>query len=53
MDYFVKRGEERFGPYSLTDLQQYVQSGNVATEDLAQSEGMQEWIPVKDRKSVV
>lgn len=46
MDYFVKRGEERFGPYSLTDLQQYVQSGNVATEDLAQSEGMQEWIPV-------
>ena len=46
MEYFVKRGEQRFGPYSLTDLQQYVQSGNVATEDLAQSEGMQEWIPV-------
>jgi hypothetical protein len=46
VEYFVKRGEQRFGPYSLTDLQQYVQSGNVATEDLAQSEGMQEWIPV-------
>lgn len=47
MEYFVKRGEQQFGPYSLTDLQQYVHSGNVATEDLAQSEGMQEWIPVK------
>ena len=46
MEYFVKRGEQRYGPYSLTDLQNYVQSGNVATEDLAQSEGMEEWIPV-------
>lgn len=46
MDYFVKRGDQRYGPYSLTDLQTYVQSGNVATEDLAQSEGMEEWIPV-------
>jgi hypothetical protein len=46
VDYFVKRGDQRYGPYSLSDLQQYVQSGNVATEDLAQSEGMQDWIPV-------
>ncbi len=46
MDYFVKRGDQRYGPYSLVDLQNYVQSGNVATEDLAQSEGMEEWIPV-------
>lgn len=46
MDYFVKRGEERFGPYSLTDLQSYVQSGNVLAADLAQSEGMSDWVPV-------
>ena len=46
MNYFVKRGEERFGPYSLAELQQYVQSGNIAPGDLAQSEGMSEWIPV-------
>lgn len=46
MDYFVKRGEQRFGPYSLADLQKYVQSGNVAVEDLAQSEGMTDWVPV-------
>lgn len=46
MEYFVKRGEEKFGPYSLADLQQYVQSGRVLPEDLAQSEGMNEWVPV-------
>lgn len=46
MDYFVKRGDQKYGPYSLSDLQNYVQSGNVLTEDLAQSEGMTDWIPV-------
>jgi hypothetical protein len=46
MQYFVKRGEQSFGPYSLSDLQRYVQSGNVLTDDLAQSEGMTEWVPV-------
>jgi len=46
MQYFVKRGEEKFGPYSLVELQRYVQSGNITTEDLAQSEGMPDWAPV-------
>jgi hypothetical protein len=46
MEYLVKRGEQRFGPYSLSDLQQYVQSGNVTLEDLTQSEGMADWVPV-------
>ena len=46
MQYFVKRGEERFGPYSLTDLQKYLQVGNVRPDDLAQSEGMTDWVPV-------
>jgi hypothetical protein len=46
MEYFVKRGDQRFGPYSLSDLQQYVQSGNLAVEDVAQSEGMADWVPL-------
>ena len=46
MQYFVKRGEQSFGPYSLADLQRYVQSGNVASDDLTQSEGMTDWVPV-------
>ena len=46
MKYLVKRGEQEFGPYSLADIQQYVQSGNISFGDLAQSEGMSEWVPV-------
>lgn len=46
MNYFVKRGEEKFGPYSLADMQRYVQSGNISLDDVAQSEGMSEWVPV-------
>ncbi|HEX7287124.1 MAG TPA: DUF4339 domain-containing protein [Candidatus Angelobacter sp.] len=46
MNYFVKRGDQQFGPYSLADVQRYVQAGNIGMEDLAQSEGMSEWIPV-------
>jgi len=46
MQYFVKRGDEKFGPYTLAELQRYVQSGNIAPEDLTQSEGMTDWAPV-------
>jgi hypothetical protein len=46
MEYFVRRGEQRFGPYSLSDLQKYVQSGNLVASDLAQSEGMTDWVPL-------
>jgi hypothetical protein len=46
MQYTIKRGEQTFGPYSLTDLQQYVQSGNIAATDLARSEGMTDWLQV-------
>jgi hypothetical protein len=47
MGYLIKRGEQSFGPYALTDLQRYVQSGNVLLDDLAQSEGLTEWVPVR------
>jgi len=46
MNYQVKRGEEEFGPYSLSDLQSYVQSGRVSLEDLTKSDGMADWVPV-------
>jgi hypothetical protein len=46
MNYRIKRGDQEFGPYSLSDLQRYVQSGHVLSGDLAQSEGMSEWILV-------
>ena len=47
MGYLVKRGDQSFGPYSLTDLQRYVQSGNIALDDLTQSEGITDWVPVR------
>ncbi len=46
MKYMLKRGEETYGPYSLADLQRYVQSGNIALTDLTQSEGMADWAPI-------
>ena len=46
MNYFVKRGEQQFGPYSLALLQQYVTQGNISREDLARSEAMTDWVPV-------
>ena len=46
MNYRVKRDDQEFGPYSLSELQQYVNSGNISAQDMAQSEGMTEWIPV-------
>ena len=46
MDYFVQRGEEKFGPYTLAELREYVQSGRILAGDMAQSEGMTEWVAV-------
>src|SRR5512140_1512806 len=46
MNYFVKRGEQQFGPYSLAVLQQYVAQGNISQQDLARSEAMTDWAPV-------
>lgn len=46
MEYRIRRGTEEFGPYSLSDLQQYMQSGHVVGTDEAKSEGMDDWVPV-------
>jgi hypothetical protein len=46
MNYFIKREEKEYGPYSLADLQKYVASGNILLTDLCRSEGLTDWIPV-------
>ena len=46
MEYFVQRGEQKFGPYTLGELQEYVRSGRILPGDLAQSEGMAAWTPI-------
>ena len=46
MDYFVQRGDQRLGPFSLAQLQQQVQAGQILMGDLVQSEGMTDWAMV-------
>lgn len=46
MEYLIKRGDAQFGPYSLGGLQQYLQSGQLSSDDLTRSEGMENWVPL-------
>lgn len=46
MNYFIKRDLQEFGPYTLSELQRYVASGNVLLTDLCRSEALSEWVPV-------
>ena len=46
MNYFIRREEKEYGPYSLADLQKYVASGNILLTDLCRSEGLTDWVAV-------
>jgi len=46
MNYFIKRDQQEYGPYTLADLQRYLAQGNILMSDLARSEGMTDWAPV-------
>lgn len=46
MNYFIKRDLQEYGPYTLSELQRYVASGNVLLTDLCHSEGATDWLPV-------
>src|SRR5262249_37499411 len=46
MKYYIQRGVNEYGPYTLADLQRYVAQGNIAMGDLTRSEGMTDWVPV-------
>jgi len=46
LTYQISRDGQEFGPYSLSDVQRYVGTGNILVTDLARAEGSTEWIPV-------
>ena len=46
MEYFVQRGEQKFGPYTLAEMQEYAQAGRILHTDMAKSEGLADWVPV-------
>jgi hypothetical protein len=47
MTYRIARNGQIYGPYSLLEVERYLASGQVLPTDLAQSETMQEWLPVE------
>lgn len=46
MKYYIQRGLNEYGPYTLAELQRYAAQGNIALTDLTRCEGMPEWVPV-------
>jgi len=46
MKYYISRGGQQFGPYTMADLRNYVAQGNILLTDLACGEGQTQWVPV-------
>jgi hypothetical protein len=46
MNYFIDRNGQKYGPYTLADLQRYVASGQILLTDMAFSEGASAGVPV-------
>jgi len=46
VNYYINRGGQVFGPYTFAQLQQHFQTGHIVASDLAQGEGMPNWLPV-------
>ena len=48
MQIHIDRQGERFGPYSLDEVNQYLAAGNVLPTDLGWHDGMADWVPVTE-----
>jgi hypothetical protein len=46
MNYYISRGGQQYGPYSLDDLKSMTAQGRVDANDMAWGEGMASWTPV-------
>lgn len=46
MQIHVDRGGERFGPYSLEEVNTYLANGTLLPTDQAWSDGMVDWVPI-------
>ncbi|MBI4890571.1 MAG: DUF4339 domain-containing protein [Acidobacteria bacterium] len=47
MQYHISRDGKTYGPYALPDLQRMLAQGQLLPDDLAWSEGMSSWTPLK------
>ena len=46
MSYFILRDGLQYGPYSRTELQRYLQTGELYPGDLGRSQEVTQWLPV-------
>lgn len=47
MEYRIQRGDQTFGPYTEAEVREYLASGNLVEEDLARTEDMKKWRPLR------
>src|ERR1700743_172136 len=47
MEYRIARDGQTFGPYTEDELRQYLASGNIVASDLARSDTMTDWQPLR------
>jgi len=47
MEYRIARDGQTFGPYTEDELRQYLASGNIVESDLARSDAMTDWQPLR------
>lgn len=46
MNYYISRGGQQYGPYSLPDVQKYIAQGSISPSDFARTDTMSNWVPL-------
>ncbi len=52
-EFFVTREGKEFGPYTLEDVQGYLETGFLKSNDLGWCEGMQDWKPLNTIEGII
>ena len=53
VEFFVTREGKEFGPYTLEDVQGYLETGFLKPNDLGWCEGMQDWKPLNTIEGII
>ncbi len=46
MNYYISRGGQQYGPYTLADVQKYIAQGSISPGDFARTDTMTNWVPL-------
>ena len=46
MQIYVNKAGQQFGPYTMEELQQYLQQGHFTAQDFVFYDGCQEWVAI-------